>query len=461
MTLFIFKFCLPVLLGYTLFVGIAGRLNPFKKPHYLEERPSWMLGLWTGLSVTLVLGIGLQLAYGMSLANARSLLAPSSWLLAAMLVPGFIAFFYYRHAVHKQIANSAESKFQGANSANDINDATLSAQFSETEASLDEHQQSISEEQCNRPVAAESDTPLVATFLEHAELDTVNTQMLTNDTANDHQMADNAGTDVSDELNDDIDPLDQTIFEPVQSHALFCETAEIETSETALEPDAVNQPSDTALPCIDELVTQLDQEKILREETEKHLRITRKALSVMEAQTRNADSRDADTVIELEEKLATSINLQCEFETLAAAEKNRRLSAETAIANLKQDLVNAKHDIRRSTAARAKALSTANKSIAFARQTVQIRARLESEIEDAKETLKNRQATISSLIRALEKEKRHTQESITSMAKQLVLHEKQLSARRSLEEVAKSVENKLTSRLVKKVAKARPLISDH
>jgi len=41
-----------------------------------------------------------------------------------------------------------------------------------------------------------------------------------------------------------------------------------------------------------------------------------------------------------------------------------------------------------------------------------------------------------------------------------VLHEKQMTARRTLEEVARSVENKLTSRLVKKVAKARPIASD-
>jgi hypothetical protein len=208
------------------------------------------------------------------------------------------------------------------------------------------------------------------------------------------------------------------------------------------------------------LESRLTDEQSAHEETAKHLRITRKALATLEADSRDFESAKADSLIGLEEKLAQSINLQTTYEAAAAREKNRRVASENSIVKLKQDLVSAKQEIRRSTAARAKALSTANKSIAFARQSVQTRARIEAELDLARDTLKNRQATISSLIRELEREKHRTQDEIATMARQLVLHEKQIKARRTLEDVARSVENKLSSRLVKKVAKARPLIRD-
>ena len=46
------------------------------------------------------------------------------------------------------------------------------------------------------------------------------------------------------------------------------------------------------------------------------------------------------------------------------------------------------------------------------------------------------------------------------MAKRLVIREKQRRSKRASDGVARSVEDKLTSRLVKKVAKARPLGQD-
>ena len=63
MSSLIFKVFLPMLLGYTLFVGLSGRFNPFSKPSELKQRPSWLLGSWVGLSVTLVTGIVLHMAY--------------------------------------------------------------------------------------------------------------------------------------------------------------------------------------------------------------------------------------------------------------------------------------------------------------------------------------------------------------------------------------------------------------
>ena len=98
MTLLLFKYILPGLLGYTLFVGIAGRFNPFSKPVTLAERPSWMLGIWTSLSVVLVLGIGLHMAYDMPLEAAKDLSRPAAWSLAALLGVGIMVYLAYdRH----------------------------------------------------------------------------------------------------------------------------------------------------------------------------------------------------------------------------------------------------------------------------------------------------------------------------------------------------------------------------
>ena len=204
-------------------------------------------------------------------------------------------------------------------------------------------------------------------------------------------------------------------------------------------------------------------ETSLREETEKHLRITRKALAVLEATTRNATAAPArrpEEQTDLEERLAESLATIAALETNAMQEKAKRLESERQALELKQKVINAKREIRRGAAARAKALSTANKSIAFARQSVQIRTRLESKLEKAYDAIDIRQKTISSLVSRLDKEKRRTREEIGSVAKQLVLQDRHYKARRSLEEVARSVENNLASRLVKKVAKAKPLMPD-
>jgi len=104
MALIIFKYCLPTLLGYILFVGISGQLTPFRKPAELVERPAWLLGLWTALAVTLVLSIGLHMAYGMNLSQVQQLLKPTAWLLTGILAPGLIAYFMYSRAIRQEIA---------------------------------------------------------------------------------------------------------------------------------------------------------------------------------------------------------------------------------------------------------------------------------------------------------------------------------------------------------------------
>jgi len=448
MTLFIFKYCLPALLGFTLFVGIAGRLNPFRKPYYPEERPSWLLGIWTGLSVALVLSVCLHMAYGMTLEGARALAKPSAWLMGAMLLPGFITYLWYQRHIQKQLLQVDRSGFNWTSQAVDL-ELTSILNSSNIAHYPDDPLDAVLDTQSLDDMALpEDECPVIPAFLETADLSSIDTYDLPDPIVDESNITTAAvsGGDITD-TDDSVDnEWGDTASSGTQLSELdmtqFVDLGSVDAEDT--------QPSNQTLQ------QALEEENELRAETEKHLRITRKALAVLEAETREYESRKADSIIELEDQLTRSITLHSEFERMATTEKSRRVSLETNVVKLKQDLVKVKHEVRRSIAARAKALSTANKSIAFARQAVQTRARLEAELAEARETISNRQATVSSLIRALEKEKSKTEDEVASMARQLVLREQQTQARKSLEQVARSVENKLTTRLVKKVAKARP-----
>lgn len=234
--------------------------------------------------------------------------------------------------------------------------------------------------------------------------------------------------------------------------------------EVIADPDssvALSVEEDDSEPTSDaqtRLERELETERATREQVESHLRITRKALYVLESEVQDS-SRQVEERAELEARVEEEIRERAAAEARAERESFARIASQTTLVEQGQDLARAQRDVRRHLEARARALSAANKSLAHARLSARARKRLEADLAEARETIENRQATISSLIRALEKEKRRTREDVASQAKQLVLHERQLKARRSLEEVARSVEGKLSSRLVKKVAKARPLIS--
>lgn len=424
MNLVIFKYCLPVLLGYILFMGISGRLNPFRKPTALAERPSWMLGVWTALAVILVLGVGLHMAYDMTLEGARTLFQPSALLLGGLLIPGFIGFFLYRRSVENELDQAAR-------------------------LSMADH----------------IDTSLNDDFVMELDDDVVN-----------EIFADDEFTE------DDIDAaIEATVQETASESLDITETATVEAATmanpelqftTPAAPVAAITTSDNQQ--IAGINIALEEERALREETEKHLVIMRKAMSRLEAETRDYETSKADAVIQLEEELEERIKQTSAAESRATREEERRVGADDQIVDLKKKLAKTKQELRLSTTARAKALGTANKSVAFARQAIQQRQRLEDDIsrlesqvthmqgslKSTREALKNRQSTIASLIKALETEKLRSRTNMTKVAKQMVLKDRQLRARKSREDVARNVEDKLTSRLVKKVAKARPLASD-
>ncbi len=399
MTLVLVNYILPAVIGYSLFAGISGRINPLALSHHEEDRASLYLGIWVGLCVALFLALSIYMISSAPDSHALTIIRQPLAILACLLAPAL--YLYLSSRSRKRRNQIVASNFDWALSENDLQQASR------------------------------FDADVVA---EH--------------------------------------PLDVSLgHKPTSAPEIslaYLETAEINQLSHDSTQEAMND-SDTSLTHLEEKVThrvdveleeKLREETKTRVETEKHLRITRKALSVLEASTRVIPEDTTELVIELEESFAKSLENAATLEAKVISEQTQRMKLEQKSTSMKQRLVSAKTEIRRSAAARAKALGTANKSIAFARQSVNVRERLENDLNDAQATLKNQQKTISSLIRALEKEKNRTQEEISSTARQLVLHEKQVRTRRSVEAVARSVENKLTTRLVKKVAKARPLISD-
>ncbi len=273
MTLLLFKYILPGLLGYTLFVGIAGRFNPISKPEPLAERPSWMLGIWTGLSVVLVLGIGLHMAYDMPLEAAKGLARPAAWSLAALLGVGIMAYLGYDR--HIEIA------------------------------------------------------------------------------------------------------LDSDGIEP--------------------ESEEINWASK-----VQQLDPLLDRDHSENSPTPSHPQPTQDDTAGL----------STGAVIELTDHQLKRLEGDSTQELDITSEPPKKEDLEATVSQLRKDLVSARHEVRKHVAARAKALSTANKSIAFARQTIELRAQLENELASVRETLAVRQSTIARLIQRLETEQRLSDEEL-------------------------------------------------
>lgn len=423
------SFALSLLLGYALFVGMTGRVNPSARPDEKEKINKWYLALWTGLCTSLVLCTVLFKTLGMPLNQALGFLPESSLLLVTLLIPALALYFYSRYRSLDRANASAQKSF---------NRGTLEEGTAEFDkALLSSPSVDIALEATGDHSAFSLNTTAIdvsPAYLGTIKTDQISEQSINEEAVNDAQRA----SDAINVLAADIESEEQSGFD-------------LTTHDDTLA---------TMLPFDDDLPMRLSAEIALRQETEQHLRVTRKALSVLEAETRHHSNDKADALIELEEQLASSIEQTADAQADTMNERKRRIEAEQRVVKLKQKMVKAKREIRRSAAARATALSTANKSIAFARQSVELRGRLENELEQAHVTLSDRKKTISSLIKALEKEKRKTRHEVKAMAQQIVLHEKQQKAKRTLEDVARSVENKITSRLVKKVAKARPISTD-
>ncbi len=549
MILYLFKYCLPLLLGYTLFIGLAGRMNPFTKPEYPEERPSWFLGIWTGLTVALVLGVGMHMAYSLTLESAKELLPPAALFMGVCLLPGFAGYSLYRRRVSRDLRAAASGSAADHEEAELAKVRSLWDRNQDKDTAPGRHPQSTDADvmpatladSAGAAIEEDSHAPIVASFLDSAELQVLDTHGhpaansdadeafeaylgtdfdLGNETTIDEHLDDTvfegfhysdldldsshldatrlldmseiAGVQISesaDQEDSELSLFDETEFaqsnelstididsslpvmdmddmqmsddEFAAAHDDFLQTNEISDNEsfapvdsdhadellsmTPLIQDMPTQPEDAGNEPLDhvsgshatsvsnlELGQRLAQELAAHEETSRQLRITRKVLARLTpsaqdsaaAQATSTDDAEPESVIRLKEELAASLEMQASNLADANSEKEKRLQSEEACARMQQELIQAKHDIRRSSAARAKALSTANKAIAFARQTLQVRALLEEELQLARNTLSKRQDTISSVIRELENEKERTQEEVAYMAQQLVVHDR-------------------------------------
>lgn len=502
MTLYLFKYCLPVLLGYTLFIGIAGRMNPFVKPEYPEERPSWFLGIWTGVSIALVLAACLQLMYSFSLEGVSELLPPTAFFMGVLLLPGFAGYSLYRRRVSRQLREASAQPEPNALKQRLADDVLWRAEKQSTQHAAAETRHP--EKMLASPVLYSDDdyqhAPIVASFLDSADLQIMDTH--TSPAAN-SELEEGfdaiLGSDF--DLTNETslgDYLDDTVFEEFHYSDLDLESSELDATQladmstligfdtteagadvlselelfnneeraslsafTQEELDRYSNTDDRALeealqreaPVLaseqhnshnlniidisaamnkDLLEQRLSDEMAAHEETSRQLRITRKVLarltpSAQETSTiQDGEYAENALVGQLKEELTDAQATISSKQSLVDEETQKRLQAENTCSHMRQELIKAKHDIRRSAAARAKALGTANKAIAFARQTLHVRALLEDELALARNTLNKRQETISSVIRELENEKERTQEEVSYRAQQLVMHEQQL-----------------------------------
>jgi len=441
MALIIFKYCLPILLGYTLFVGIASRYIPFLRPRELAQRPSWFLGLWTGIVVAIIMSFGLNLAYQMNLDDVFSLLAPGAWILGAAMLPGLIGYLWYHTRIARQIKASNDEHITDDFEFDNMHefDETLAHESDETVRVELPDLVDIDEETIIWQESAE-------TTVESAEHD--ETQLFEIDPGNFHEPVlveeNQVDTLELDSYAPDLQEIDMSAIRPASESIASSETLARETADHA-----------TALIESKRLRDALEEETRIRKELETHLRVTRKGLAELDSESREFESEKAVALTELEQELEEKTKRTAAAEARAEREADKCASLESELVLLRQDTLKATKDSRESVEARARALNTANKATTFARQAMGIRTRLESQLNDAEQELDSKQKTISSLIKALEKEKARTRQDVDSMAKQLILQEKQLHARRTLEEVSRSAENKLSTRLVKKVAKAR------
>ncbi len=450
MSSLVFKIFLPVLLGYTLFVGLSGRFNPFSKPSELKPRPSWLLGNWVGLSVTLVVGIVLHMAYKLPLDAVKTLVKPTGLLLAALIVPGLIAYAVYRFVIGREIRKLESAEAKMSMTAGEIMDGQIeNMDFDDTvaiepmsmvaETSSMEDQTIISEGNDSNEMPTE-DNDAIITFDSITESDENTNEPLVFNTVS---LPDSTDL-VTSESTESVAADDENIPQITELNT----TADaIEVAEVAETAELTKLKSE-----IDALKRSLDTESSLRSQTETHLRITRKALRNLEGDTRDFESSKADALMSVEDQLDSRIKEVAAAQARANREEAARVEAETTIVNMKQDLLAAKRELRRNTEARAKALGTANKTVAFARQSVQARTRAEARIKQLESRLKLSQETVSSLIASLDKEKTRTQSDVTEMAKELILQQKRINDKRTLDEASRRTPKRLTRRTAKKVS---------
>lgn len=475
MSVLIFKLCLPLLLGYTLFTGISGRFVPFIKPAPLEQRPSWFLGLWVGASVALVTGIAMHMAMQIPIDKITTLGKPTGVLLMGLITVGFLGFLFYRNDV------AAEQRYQaGLNRATDEMLASTAIDFefdendeptlvSSDEADVWEFDSTIRTDRIEElgtadfiveqsDIAAQigqqseaSDVMVIDEIVDSGDKGSVS--LLFNEVSTPipvtekTQQSAPARTEASAEKTQNIAPAKtEASAEKTQSivtaqaeavndlsrknDAMKTELAntktvltekQVELADTQSELSEKRSANTKLGERLDQLTQELTTEAELRSQTETHLRITRKALKSLEGDAREFEIEKANAIIAVEVQLESHVKETASSQARANREEVRRVEAENKIVDLTQDLLQSKRELRQSTEARARALRTANKSVDFARKNVQARARAEARIKLLESRLKLSQQALKSRS-SVRDDKRFKQEVGSRIKRKLIRH---------------------------------------
>ena len=495
MSLFWFNVLIPALCGYILFVAMSGRWIPFRRPSATQERPRWLLGIWLGIASALSLSAVLSLAYYMPeqplISHAWSGLA----VLTMMTIPGLAVYAWYRklvmsELVHRESAQRTDSADIeiAMESSEDRLDKTWTTSLDQAEELVafetpglhePEHTNTTGQQTAmDKPQVdlekqnAESDSQKEATSAEVVEFNYVGEHSADSDQPN---TADTFEppikiaelTQLSELLKSDTVPaasenvteasdnvLEEARFnERVESELLARETtirSELEASFNA----QLEHREQTFARKLDEANAAIDAETQLRLTTEKRLAASRKAMLSLESKLSAATSERTNEQITLEATLEEQIRLTSKAEAAGNREQQRRMALERELAEVRDETLKARSEIRKSTAARAKALASANKAVAFARKSVEARAATEAELSTLKDRLAKQQATTTSLIHALDTEKLRHNEEVAQLKAQIE-HDQQMADAAVTGEPELS---SLTHRLVRKVAKPRQAV---
>lgn len=468
MSLLIFKFFLPILLGYTLFVGLSGRFVPFSKPAQLSERPSWFLGLWTGASVALVTGIAMHMAMQIPIDKIVTLAKPTGLLLAALLVVGSFGYLIYRKDVADELRyqNSLNQSAEEMITASFLDieqvdqtdlefDSTMDVDFVEESQRADQivehndlapeidHSEATEEvvnsgdfgsvsllfDQVSTPAlsleepvssaAKLTGTPTVSSDTVSSELAEKQSELSEMQSVlTDKQVELN---DAQSELTDKTSKLTETQSELTDERSKLTETQSVLTDQqTALDKKHSDNVELTVL--VEQLSQRLTSEAKMRSQSETHLRITRKALKNLEGDARNFEINKANAIIAVEVQLESHVRQTASSKARANREETKRVEAHEKIVTLTQDLLQSKRELRQNTEARARALSTANKSVAFARKNVQARSRAEARVKLLESRLKLSQQALKSRNASLSSDSRFKQEVSSRIKSKLIRH---------------------------------------
>ncbi len=376
MTELAIRLLLPVAAGYLTFALIARQAMPWSKPAEARHQPRWVLACWLGAAVALTstLIIYMQLAGHVSATPALVVFA----LLAAL---GVKSWFTSRRKAKQALVDAGKDaseqwdldilEFDDKDQANPI------AKQSEKTLELSEYDLAFDQAHRDCTTAMARNTP--------SQADDLLTPSGRSDGRSDSGQTDSVTRQTDTGLN-------QTEYDTAFEQAYA-------SCKSAMASDFSVQAHNLSR-----------HHQMLRNEAEKNLRITRRALANSESQVAQQSSARSDALIELESQLKDQIRLTAKAEHKILAETEKRCVAEHKLATIKELMLQAKTEVRKNTDARARAVLTARKAVNFARRSIDARALSEKKLENIKSQLELQNNNVSNLIRTLEKEKQRNKQ---------------------------------------------------